>query len=194
MDIDIDVQSKLDPKSIFEKIIPASIVENGKLKKHNVGVYFQTIPQDKQTGLSAITYKTAPEYDFFKIDIIHLRLLDYFENKEELREMMYKSPDWDMLMDERIVSNLFHLSNSFDVVKKIKPKSIEQLADCLALIRPNKIKLIDKYIKQKDKTAIRKALYQKDGPSDLRKSHAIPYAYLIIAQLNMIREGIYEIN
>lgn len=187
MDIDIDVQSKVNPLELFPEATPASINENGVLKKHNVGVYFQPIPVDDFTDLSAITYKKGLDLNFFKIDIIHLRLLDKFESKEHLRKLMHIEPDWDMLQNEEIVKDLFHLSKSADALKKIKPTSILELADCLALIRPNKARLIDKYVKQKDKTAIRKLLYQKDEPSDLRKSHAIPYAYLIVAQLNLIK-------
>lgn len=187
MDIDIDVQSQVNPAKIFNNITYASINEAGKLKKHNVGVYFQNIPKDPETGLSAITYKKGLDLNFFKVDIIHLKLLDKFESKDHLRKLMYEEPDWSLLLDEDVVTQLFHLSKSFELLKKVKPKSIMELSDCLALIRPNKVILVDKYIKEKDKTAIRKLLYQKEDSSDLRKSHAIPYAYLIVAQLNLIK-------
>lgn len=188
MDIDIDVSSNVDPREIFENITPASLNENGKLKKHNVGYYFQPIPVDPQSGLSAITYKNASNFNYFKIDIISLRLLDSFSSKKELRELMYKEPTWELLEEKKIVEKLFHIHNKFDVINKIKPRSVLELADCLALIRPNKVGLIDKYVKGKNKEGIRKALYSKSDASDLRKSHAIPYAYLIIAQLNLIEK------
>ena len=189
MDIDIDVQSDLNPQDVFPKAIPASMVESGKLKKHLVGYYFQNIPKDTKTDLSAITYKKGLDLNFFKVDIIHLKMLDAFKSKKELRRLMNQEPDWEMLKDESIVKSLFHVSKSYELLKKVKPRGILELADFLALIRPNKVSLIDKYIKQKDKTAIRKALYEKNSPSDLRKSHAIPYAFLIVAQLNLIREN-----
>lgn len=194
MDIDIDVQSQVNPEDIFNNITFASINESGKLKKHNVGVYFQNIPKDPETGLAAITYKKGLDLNFFKIDIIHLKLLDNFKSKGKLQKLMYEEPEWDLLSDESIVKKLFHLSKSYDLLQKIKPKSIMELADCLALIRPNKVILVDKYIKEKDKTAIRKLLYQKEDNSDLRKSHAIPYAYLIIAQLNLIKRELENEN
>lgn len=192
MDIDIDVPTKIKATEVFEGIIPASLNENGKLKKHNVGYYFQSIPVDPVTGYSAISYDTAEKFNFFKIDIIPLKLLDCFTSKQHLREMMHIEPTWELLEERRIVEKLFHIHNSFDVIYKVKPKSILELADCLALIRPNKIKLIDKYVKAKDKSEIRKALYSKEDASDLRKSHAIPYAYLIVAQLNLIEREILE--
>ena len=186
MDIDIDVPSKVNPKDLFPDIIPASINENGVLKKHNVGWYFQPIPVDEISGLSAITYQNAENFNYFKIDIITLKLLDSFSSKEELRELMYKEPLWELLEERKIVETLFHIHNQFNVVYKIKPKSVLALADCLALIRPNKTFLIDKYVKARDKNEIRKVLYTKSDASDLRKSHAIPYAYLIVAQLNLL--------
>lgn len=186
MDIDIDVKTSFKVEDFFDNATHASIVEKGKLKKHNVGVYFQKIPVDEKTGLSAIPYKKALDFGYFKIDMIHLKLLDKFESKEQLREYMNKEPDWGLLEYKEVVEKLFHLSKSFDIVNKIKPNNILELADCLALIRPGKQKLINSYIKNKKET--RKELYKKEKPSDLRKSHALPYAYLIIAQLNLIED------
>lgn len=187
MDIDIDVKTDVDPDEVFgDRITHASIVENGELKKHNVGVYFQNIPIDKRTGLSAIPYKKAQNFGFFKIDIIHLKLLNEFESKTQLREYMYREPDWGLLEYEEVVEKLFHLSKSFHIVNKVKPTTVQELADCLALIRPGKTKLINSYIKHKE--AMRDELYKKEKSSDLRRSHALPYAYLIIAQLNLIQD------
>lgn len=186
MDIDIDVKTNFQAEEIFPTIINASIVEHGELKKHNVGVYFQKIPKDKKTELAAIPYKKAHDFGYFKIDMIHLNLLDNFDSKEELREYMHREPDWGLLEFEPVVKQLFHLSKSFDVVEKVKPTTVLELADCLALIRPGKRKLINSYVKDKD--AVRPELYKKEKASDLRKSHALPYAYLIIAQLNLIKD------
>jgi len=186
MDIDIDVKTEFKVEDYFDNAVRASMVENGILKKHNVGVYFQNIPVDEKTGLAAIQYKKALDFGYFKIDMIHLRLLDKFESKEQLREYMYREPMWELLEHEKIVKQLFHLSRSFDVVSRIKPTSVLELADCLAIIRPGKHELINSYIK--DKEAIRPELYKKEKASDLRKSHALPYAYLIIAQLNLLEE------
>jgi len=192
MDIDIDVTTTTNPPDIFNNITSASIVENGELKRHNVGYYFQNIPIDPHTGLSAIPYKKALDFDYFKIDIIHLKLLDYFDSKKELIQYMHRKPKWEMLWDRNIVPKLFHFSKSYELLNKIRPKSILEISDCLALIRPGKRKLINRYLKEKNKNKIRIELYKKEQASDLRKSHALPYAYLIIAQLNLIRDGKYE--
>lgn len=184
MDIDIDIAPNVKVQKIFPKSIPASIVESGEIKKHLVGMYFQSIPVDDITKVAAIPYKEAEEFGFFKVDMLNLNLLENFTSKEEIKELLDIEPDWTLLEDSDVVSKLFHLSKHFDTVNLIKPTSVEELADCLALIRPNKSKLIDKYIKNKAKTRIE--LYEKNEASDLRKSHAIPYALLIVLQLHLI--------
>lgn len=187
MDIDIDISPKFKPDSLF-KIAHASTVENGELKKHIVGVYFQTMPIDPLTGVATIPYKEAQEHGFFKIDMLNLNILDNFESKDEIRELLKIEPDWTLLENPEVVEKLFHLARHFETIQKIKPKSVSDLADCLAIIRPNKIKLADKYAK--NKKAVIKELYTKRDASDLRKSHAVPYALLIVLQLHLIKAEI----
>lgn len=188
MDIDIDLRTDFDTKKIFPEVVNASTVENDELKKHLVGVYFQNIPVDPISGFSAIPYDRAEDFGFLKIDLLHLSVLDIFENKREIRALLKKQPDWTMLEHPEIVQKLFHLSKHFDTLNKIKPTSVEELADVLALIRPGKIRLIHKYINNKDE--VRKELYNKEQNSDLRKAHAIPYALLVILQMHLIKAGI----
>lgn len=187
MDIDIDIKpvGNLTDKLFGTR---ASLVEQGELKQHLVGWYFQNIPVDHMTGLSAIPYDKAEQLDFKKIDILNLNLLKVFESRDELKAILRITPNWGMLADESIVSRLFHIKNHYDIVVRCKPKSIEDLADILALIRPSKKDLLDKYLK--DKTAVRSLLYVKHLDSDLRKSHAIAYAMNIVIQMNLIELGI----
>lgn len=186
MDIDIDIDPRADLNHL--KMVRASMVENNKLKQHPVGIYLQKIPKDMDTGLSAIPYQHAQELDFIKIDILNLSLLRMFENRQEVLAVLHVQPDWNLLQRREIVEQLFHIKKHYDTVSKCKPKSIEDLADILALIRPNKTVLIDKYIKCKSE--VRKILYDKIDESDLRKSHAIAYALNIVLQMNLIKLGV----
>lgn len=181
MDIDLDLRPDFNPDSIFD-IIHASMNEDGVLRKHPAGVYFQHIPTDKVTELSAIPYKQAEEVGYLKVDMLHLSLLKDFKNKAEIRKLINREPNWKLLEDETIVSQLFHIGNHFDVVKMVKPRSVEALSDILALIRPGKRNLLDAYLKSPE--AIRPELYTKRINSDMRKSHTIPYALLIVLQLH----------
>lgn len=187
MDIDIDIRPDIKVEKIFQ-IVQASMVEKGELKKHNVGVYFQNMPQDIITGLAAIPYKEAESFGYTKIDLLPLNLLSFFESKKEIKTLLKRKPNWKLFEKKDVVEKLFHLSNSFDIVKLVKPQSVQDVADILALIRPNKKSLLNKYLHDKDAT--RTELYKKTDPSDLRKAHAVAYALNVILQLHLIEAGI----
>lgn len=190
MDVDIDFPTSFDPLEYFETAIRASRVQNRELKKHNAGVYFQSIPKDKVTGLAAIPYDKAQDLGYFKIDFLHLSILDNFESKEEIRILMNKEPDWQLLQSPEVVKKLFQLHNNFNLLVRIKPQSVQELADCIALIRPSKRFLIEPYIRDRD--AVRAELYRKpdDGRQYFKKGHAVSYALTIVLQLHLIKAGI----
>ena len=190
-DVDFDFKSNFNITEIFPDAVQASLIEKGELKKHPCGAYLQNIAKDKITGLSAIPYKDADELGYFKIDFLHLNLLDIFESKEEIRELVKIEPDWSLLEDQETVEKLFQIHRHFDLIYKIKPKSIEELADCLALIRPSKRILVNAYIADKKMTRI--ALYKKpDDPSKyyFKRSHALSYSLNIVLQLHLIKAKI----
>lgn len=188
MDIDIDCNGDFNLEEIFPEAVRASMVENKKLLKHNVGVYFQHIPKDSITGLSAIPYNKAEELGYMKLDFLHLpSVLDYFENKQEIRTLIHIEPDWRLLEKKSVVEKLFQLKNSFWLVSQIKPKNVQELADCTALIRPGKSALVKKYLQDKEK--VRKVLYMQpsDGGYYFKRSHALAYSFNIILQLHLIK-------
>jgi hypothetical protein len=193
MDIDIDIAPEVDVEELFPNVIRSSRIENDELKKHNVGYHFQNIAVDPITGFAAIPAKPdkpvdqLKEHGYIKIDMITVNLLKHFKSKEEMRELQEKEPDWSLLEDEEVVSKLFHLAKHFDVISRVKPRSIVALADVFALIRPNKLKMLDKYLSNPEQ--YREELFTKRDPSDMRRAHALPYALLIVLQLHLIKEG-----
>lgn len=193
MDIDIDVKSSFVPKDIFD-VVYASIVETDALRKHPAGVYFQMMSVDTETNLSAIPYNKAEELGYYKIDMLHLSLLNNFISKGEIRELLKQEPDWRVLEDEQTVSQLFQIKKHFDIVSKVKPTSVEELADVLALIRPNKRRLLDAYLRS-PKEIREKYLYVREegDKTSFRKSHSIAYALTIKLQMNSIKiNNLYE--
>lgn len=185
MDVDIDFKTDFDPLEYFNTAIRASRVENKTLVKHNAGAYFQNIPIDNLTGLAAIPFEQAEELGFFKIDFLHLSILDKVKSKEQIRLLLKKDVDWSLFQDREIVHQLFQIKNHFDVVYQVKPKSVEDLADIVALIRPGKRSLLNAYLKNKKET--RKHLYRKEeGQYSFKKSHAIAYALTIILHLHLL--------
>lgn len=189
MDVDIDFRTDFDPLTIFEDAIRASRVQDGELKAHTAGVYFQHIPKDKITGLAAIPYDKAEELGYFKIDFLHLSFLDNFESKDEIRVLLDKEPDWMLMQSPDTVPKLFQLHKHFELVSRVKPQSVQELADCIALIRPGKRYLLDAYIKDRD--VVRSELYTKpeDGRAWFKRPHAIAYALTIVLQLHLIKVG-----
>lgn len=191
MDIDIDTQSKFNPKDIFPNVTLASMVERGELIKHNVGVYFQNIAKDSETGLAAIPFREAEDEGYFKVDFLHLSALDHFESKDEMRSLLRIEPDWNLLQVPGVVKKLFQIHSHFDTISLIRPKSIEDLADCLAIIRPNKRRLLNEYLKNKEK--IKPLLYRRPNDPDrsaFRRSHAIAYATTIVLQLHLVKANL----
>ena len=83
---------------------------------------------------------------------------------------------------------LFQLSKHGDVLDAVRPRSVEELADVLALIRPGKKQLLKLYLSQREAT--RRILYAKDESGySFKKSHAIAYALVITLQLHLISTG-----
>lgn len=185
-DIDIDVTSHFNPKNYFN-CVNASIINNNQIKKHNVGVYLQNIPVDPITKLAAIPYNVAGDYHYFKIDMLHLSVLDIFENKQQMRDLLKIEPDWSILKYHDVVEKLFQLSKHYEVIDRIRPKSILEIADCMAIIRPGKRKYLDKYCQ--DRHHVRKFIYMKESETDFKKSHAIAYAHIVVLQLHLIKDG-----
>lgn len=188
MDIDIDCQTHFDPQSLFD-VTAASQIKQQKIVKHPCGVYFQMIPVDPITKLAAIPYSEAEQQGYFKFDFLHLSVLDIFTSKDQLRKLSKIPPDWLLLTDPNVVAKLFHLRDQFKVVNRVRPKTVEELADCTALIRPGKRLLLDTYVKNKE--LARKVLYQQSEEGyTFKRSHAIAYAMTIVVQLHLIKGGI----
>lgn len=190
MDIDIDTPTAFDPASLFKEAIAASMVRNGELVKHPCGHYFQNISVDPETNLAAIPYEEAENLGYFKIDFLHLSILDFVESKQQLRTLIHKEPNWDLLCDKKVVSKLFQLHRHYDIISKIKPRSVNELADVIALIRPNKRHLLTDYLQ--DRVKVSPLLYRQkdDDKSSFKRSHAIAYALTVVLQLHLIEQNL----
>lgn len=183
-DIDIDVK---DRDVLLEKLkhIPASIIKDGEIKKHNTGVYFTDIPIHPFTNSANIDYKEAEDRGYFKLDILNVGVYDGVKNEKHLQELVDQKPNWSLLEHKEIVEQLFHIHNHFDIVSKLKPKSIEELAAVLAIIRPAK-----RHLLKQNWSDIKENVWKKptDDSYYFKKSHAIGYALAIVVQLNLFTE------
>lgn len=151
---------------------------------HNCGVYAQRIARDPLTDLAAIPYKEAEKAGYDKLDLLHLSVYDIFESRDEIEALLEIEPNWQLLTIPSVVSELFQLAKHLDILLELKPKSIEDLADAIALIRPGKRSLLPFYLA--DRENARRLLYSKDSTGfAFKKSHAYAYAMVVVLQLHI---------
>lgn len=183
-DIDIDFADR-DAALAHVTHVPASMLKDKELKRHNVGVYLHDVPVDPITGLCAFEYKRAEENGFFKMDFLNVSVYKDVRDTAHLEKLMSTEPMWELLEDEVFVDSLFHLSGHFDIVVQMKPRSVVQLAMVLAMIRPAKRHLIGKPWNEVEQEVW---LPSPDGLFGFKKSHAISYALVIQVQMNLLVE------
>ncbi len=185
-DIDIDFVDRDSALDLF-KHIKASRVDEGKLVKHNTGVYLHDVPVSAVEGLCAIPYEGAEDRGYFKIDFLNVSIYKGVRDEAHLVELMNQEPLWDLLLDDNFNSLLFHVNGHGGILRETQPKTVEQLAAVLAMIRPAKRHLIGK-----DWTTIMKEVWTKPENDNyfFKKSHATAYAVAIVVQMNLICEEI----
>ncbi len=183
-DIDIDLADR--DKALEDLLhIPASRLERDDLKKHVVGVYFQDVPVDPLTGLCSVPYKTAEERGYFKIDLLNLSVYKQVRDEAHLNKLLEQEPMWDMLEDELIVDQLFQLNGHFDIITKMKPSNVMQLAMVLAMIRPAK-----RYLVGRSWDEVEKEIWAPvaEDVYAFKKSHSLGYAHVLVVQMNLLLE------
>lgn len=185
-DIDIDF---VDRDSVLANLvhIPATAHRKNERSRHPSGVYFQDIPVDPTDGLAVPDYDEAGEQGYFKIDFLNNAVYSGVRDEDHLIELVNREPDWELFEDSYIVSLLTHIHSSYGIVSKIGPKSIEDLAVVLALMRPGK-----KHLMGSSREDIDKEIWKSSDEFTFKRAHAISYAVSIVVQLNLIVEKIAE--
>jgi DNA polymerase III alpha subunit len=185
-DIDIDFVDR-DRALQHIKHIPASRVDDGKLVKHNTGIYLHRVPVNAVSGICSVPYNEAENLDYFKIDFLNFNVYKEIKNEDHLNQLLDQEPLWDLLEQEDFVNLLVHVNGHAYILKQMKPKNIEQLAAVLAMIRPAK-----RYLIGKDWKTVLSEIWEKPNTDEyyFKKSHAIAYATVIVVQMNLICEKI----
>ena len=183
-DIDIDFFDRTKALDILEHHI-AMRDQKGQTVKHNTGIYFQSIPYNPFTNIATIDYKAAEDRGYFKVDFLNVSMYEGVRDETHLKQLLDQEPVWNLLEHEEVVTQLFHISEHHNILKKLKPTSIEELAAVLAIIRPAKRYLLDKVW-----DVIRQEVWERpvDDLYFFKRSHAIAYAAAIVVQLNLICE------
>lgn len=183
-DIDIDVGNRDQALGCLSHTA-ASIVRNGKLVKHNTGVYFTKIPVDPFTGWSSLDYEAAEEQGYIKLDILNVGLYQQVKSEQHLQELMNQEPEWDRLYDPEFCSKLIHIGAHYDTLIRMPEavNSIPRLAMFLAVIRPAKRHLIGLPWAEVAQTVWEKPI---DNSYYFKKAHAIGYAHLVAVNMNLV--------
>lgn len=184
-DVDIDVSDRgMALRGL--RHVGASIARNGQLEQHNTGVYVQAIPHDPFTGRATIDHKEAAEFGYFKLDFLNVHIYDGVRDEAHLLELMEREPDWSLFEDAGIVGQLYQVREYVDLLARLKPKSVEDLAMILAIIRPAKA-----YLRDKSWEMIRREVWIKDINAKgyhFKKSHSLSYSVALVVQLNLLDE------
>ena len=182
-DIDIDFADRKKVLDVLQHI--DARLDNDK--KHNTGVYVQSIPYNPITGLSTIDYKSAEDRGYFKIDFLNVNVYEGVKSNKHLTQLMETEPLWDLLKQDDFVNLLFHVNGHGSILRQMNPLSIEQLAAVLAMIRPAK-----RYLIGQDWDIVMKEIWVKPENDEyyFKKAHAIAYAHVIVVQMNLICEQI----
>ncbi len=184
-DIDIDFADRDKAVKLLGGT-PASIIRDGKVTKHNTGMYYTRIPVDPLTGTASLDHKAAEDRGYFKLDFLNLGIYDNVRDEEHLVELINREPNWKRLThDMAFVSDLIHVGNYFDLLKSMKPQTLEQMAMFLAIIRPGKRHLQNK---PWDEVALDVWEKHEDEGYTFKKSHATSYAMAVIVHMNLIEE------
>jgi len=183
-DVDIDLANRNDFLKHVD-CIPASVIRDGKMTKHNTGVYFQKMPVMPLTGLAALDYKEAEQAGYLKVDFLNNHVYAGVKSPAHLDKLVEQEPLWDMLNYAEIIGQLFQINQHADLVIQHKPQTLEQLAQVLAIIRPAKRHLQGKSWEEIAQTVWEPA---QDNSYFFKHSHAISYALVIVVQMNLLRE------
>lgn len=183
-DIDIDFADRERALMGLDYTHASLVQKDGTITRHPSGVYFQNIPVNPLNGLSSFNYGTAEDLGYFKIDFLNQTVYAEINDEQHLDRLLNTEPLWELLEEGEMVARLMHIHSHNEVVQIIKPRSIEDLAVVLALIRPGK-----KHLLRQPREVIDREIWRMDGAGyTFRKAHAISYAALIVVQMNLIVE------
>jgi hypothetical protein len=182
-DVDIDFA---DRSVILEKLKHrVAMLPTGK--KHNTGIYPTEIPHNPINNCATIDYKEADQRGYFKLDFLNVSIYKDVRDEAHLNYLVNQEPLWDLLWNQEFSDLVFHLNGHSEILQKLRPRNVEQLAATLAIIRPAKRHLVDA-----DWDTILREVWTKPENNDyyFKKSHSFSYAFAVIVHTNLICEKI----
>jgi hypothetical protein len=185
-DVDLDFA---DRESVLKLIqhVPARQTVDGRVRRHNSGVYVTDIPWDPVNECAAIDYQTAEQRGYFKIDFLNMHVYKLVQSPDHYQAMLDATPPWQRLwQDAEWASQLVHVGNYTELLKQMKPDSIPRMAAFISIIRPGKA-----HLQNKDWATVFANVWDGDDSRGytFKKAHAISYAALVSLHMNLINQG-----
>jgi len=180
-DIDIDFADR----DVILSQLKHRVAKLDSGKKHNTGVYATEIPHNPVDNLSTIEHKIADKRGYFKLDFLNVSIYKDVRDEAHLTELMGKEPQWQLLEHDDFSNLLFHVNGHGEILRKLQPRTVEQLAAVLAIIRPAK-----RYLLNSDWATILKEVWTKptNGEYYFKKAHAVSYAMAVVVHMNLLCE------
>jgi len=184
-DIDLDFGNR-DQILKLIKHIPASQLVNGRLKKHNSGVYITDIPTDPISEFASIDYQTAESRGYIKLDFLNMTIYQQIKSHQHYQELLDKTPNWTRLAtDRQWAQQIVHVGNYVDLLSEMQPDSIPRMAAFISIIRPGKA-----HLQRRPWHEIFATVWDGDNSRGFvfKKSHAISYSMLVALHMNLCEQ------
>lgn len=183
-DVDIDFANREQILALI-KSTPASIIKDGKLTKHNTGVYLTDVPVDPFARSCSVDHKEAEDMGYVKLDFLNVNLYSQVKNEAHLQELLAQEPNWAKLYEREFCEQLIHIGSHYDTLVKMPEAvtSIPRMAMFLSVIRPAKRHLIGQTWAE-----VAKTVWEPDpnGGYQFKRSHSIAYAHLVVIHMNLL--------
>jgi hypothetical protein len=150
-------------------------------------VYVTDIPYDPVNQCAAIDYATAESRGYFKIDFLNMSVYQHIRDQEHYAQLLDIEPTWSRLWtDTAWASQLVHVGNYTDLLKKMQPDSITRMAAFIAVIRPGKA-----HLQGQPWDRVFESVWDGDDSRGytFKRSHSISYAALVALHMNIISQS-----
>lgn len=185
-DIDIDFADREKALALI-KHTNAAIERDGRLVKHNTGIYVTDIPEDPFTNTACLDHHIAENRGYVKLDFLNVGVYSQVRDNEHLNELMAREPDWAQLYDPDFCSRVIHVGNHYETLIKMPEavNTIPRMAMFLAVIRPGKRHLVGETWRTVGQTVWTKP---DDDSYFFKKAHAVAYAHLVAVHMNLLTD------
>ena len=186
-DIDIDLADREQLLKLIDAT-PARQTQEGRVRRHNSGVYVTDIPYDPIHQCAAIDYETAEARGYFKIDLLNMTVYNLVQTPEHYEQMLATEPNWSRLWtDSAWASQLVHVGNYTELLKTMRPDNIPRMAAFISIIRPGKA-----HLQNQPWPDVFDSVWDGDSSRGFvfKKAHALGYARLVALHMNLLSQPV----